>query len=412
MKPLAEAQDEVLGAVHPLPVQRVSVWEALGLVPAEDVIAGEDVPPFANSAMDGYAVVSADTTSAPVMLRVLEDVAAGSVATATVSPGSAIKIMTGAPMPPGADAVAKVEITAPGDGVVQILETVAPWTSVREAGGDVVAGDVVVEAGTRLGPQHLGVLAAAGAATVAVRRRPRVALISTGDEVQPPETVRLRPGQIRDANRPLLVGLLSELGAEIRDFGIVPDDARQLRATLERAASDCDAVFTSGGVSMGEYDLVKKVLSELGDIELWRVAMKPAKPFAFGRITGTPLFGLPGNPVSVMVAFEQFARPALLKMMGATSLFRPLLRARAAHRIDTDVEKTVFIRVFVRAGSDGRLLVTESGSQMSNVLSSAAAADAFVVVPVGVGAIEAGDPVMMEMFRWPENRTLEEARSG
>lgn len=163
---------------------------------------------------------------------------------------------------------------------------------------------------------------------------------------------------------------------------------------------------------MGEYDLVKKVLSELGDIELWRVAMKPAKPFAFGKITGTPLFGLPGNPVSVMVAFEQFARPALLKMMGATRLFRPLLRARAAHRIDTDVEKTVFIRVFVRAGDDGRLLVTESGSQMSNVLSSAAAADAFVVVPVGVGSIEAGDPVMMEMFRWPENRTLEEARGG
>ena len=412
MKPLAEAQDEVLGAVMPLPVELVSVWDALGLVPVEAVVAKEAVPPFANSAMDGYAVVATDTSAAPVTLLVVEDLAAGRVATMSVSPGHVIKIMTGAPIPSGADAVVKVEDTVPGPAEVRILRQVSPGDSVRSAGGDVRVGDVVVAAGLRLAPQHLGVLAAAGAATVRVRRRPRVGLISTGDEVQPPETPRLQPGQIRDANRPLLVGLLSELGAEVRDYGIVPDDEHRLRSTLERAAADCDAVLTSGGVSMGEYDLVKQVLSELGDIDLWRVAMKPAKPFAFGKIAGTPLFGLPGNPVSVMVAFEQFARPALLKMMGAERLFRPLLMGTTTSRIDTDPEKTVFIRVFVKAEVDGRLTVTESGSQMSNVLSSAAAADAFVVVPVGVGTIEAGEPVTMEMFRWPETRTYQEARDG
>lgn len=404
MKPLAEARREVLAAMRQLPVVSVSVWDALGLAVAEDVIADEDVPPFANSAMDGYALRAADTASVPVQLEVLEDVAAGHVPTMGVAKGTAIKIMTGAPMPAGADAVVMVEHTAPGTGKVDVLSSVEAGENVRPAGGDVTRGEIVFPAGTRLAPQHLGVLAAIGASPVRVRRRPRVGMVSTGDEVQPPETPTLRPGQIRDANRPLLSGLLTELGAEISDYGIVADDEKRLRTTLLRAAEDCDAVITSGGVSMGEYDLVKQVLADLGDIEFWRVAMKPAKPFAFGQIAGTPLFGLPGNPVSVLVAFEQFARPALLEMMGSTRLFRPRVSGVAGERMVTDPAKTFFVRVQLDRSQDGRPVATESGSQMSNVLTAAAVADAFAVIPAGVGIVEQGETIELELFRALETR--------
>ncbi len=398
-----------MAALTALPGVRVAVWDSLGLVPVADVVAAEDVPPFANSAMDGFAVLAADTATVPAVLRVIADVAAGHISQASVTPGTAIKIMTGAPVPDGADAVVKVEDTEILDGQVRTLVHVPVGTNLRAAGGDVSLGDVVVRAGVRLGPQHMGVLAAVGASIVEVHRRPCVALLSTGDEIQPPETPHLRPGLIRDANRPLLVGLLAELGVEVRDFGIVPDDAARLRSTLERAAADCDAIFTSGGVSMGDYDLVKQVLSELGAIEFWKVAMKPGKPFAFGNIAGTPLFGLPGNPVSALVVFEQLARPALLKMMGSERVFRPVLNGVAAERMVTDPAKTVFLRARVHFDA-GRFMVEESGGQGSNILSAAAAADGFAVIPAGIGTIEAGSEVSIEMFRWPESRTHEEAR--
>jgi molybdopterin molybdotransferase len=384
------------------------VWEALGLALAVDAVANQDVPPFANSAMDGYAVRSADVADVPVTLGVLEDVAAGHVASRSVEAGTAIKIMTGAPIPEGADAVVKVEDTEPAEGSVLILSSVPPGTSVRGAGGDVPQGTVVFASGTRLGPAHLGVLSAVGIAAPDVHRRPRVGVLSTGDEVRPPETETLEPGWIRDANRPLLRSLLAELGADVLDYGIVADDAGALRSTLERAAAECDAVFTSGGVSMGEYDLVKRVLTELGGIELWKVAMQPAKPFAFGFIGTTPLFGLPGNPVSAMVAFEQFARPALLTMMGSHRVFRSVVQGRLAHGVQTDPEKTVFLRVQA-AWDGGGWTVRSAGEQASNVLSAVANADAFAVVPVGVGDLGAGDPVDVEMFRWPETRTRSEA---
>jgi molybdopterin molybdotransferase len=403
--PLPDAQRSVLAAVSALPAVRVPVWAAGGLVLADDVVAGEDVPPFANSAMDGFAVRHEDIAEVPVMLPVSEDVAAGHVAGGTVVAGTAIRIMTGAPIPPGADTVVRVEDTETVGGMVRILVAPPVGASVRLAGGDVGVGTVVFSAGTRLTPPHLGVLAAIGSSTPLVHRRPRVAVLSTGDEVQPPETAMLRPGWIRDANRPLISGLLSELGAEVHDYGIVPDDASLLRSTLMRAADECDAVMTSGGVSMGDYDLVKAVLTELGGIELWRVAMQPAKPFAFGAINGTPLFGLPGNPVSVMVAFEQFARPALLKMMGSTSLFRPSLPGTMAHRVETDPEKTVFLRVVV---DQPGFVATSAGEQSSNVLSAAANANAFAVVSRGVGVVEAGGPVSLEMFRWPESRSFDQ----
>lgn len=402
MKPHADAQRDVLEAMRPLPVEPVPLWSALGLALAEDVVAPHDVPPFANSAMDGYAVRAEDVAVVPVELPVSEDVPAGHVARGRVEPGTAIKIMTGAPLPAGADTVVKVEHTEPGEGTVKILAA-QPRANVRRAGGDVEAGTVVFTAGTRLTPPHLGSLATIGVAAPAVRRRPRVAILSTGDEVVPPDTEELQPGMIRDANRPLLTGLLAEVGAEVIDLGIVGDDADLLRASLTRGSEVADAVVTSGGVSMGEYDLVKAVLAELGDVEFWKVAMQPGKPFAFGHLGSTPLFGLPGNPVSVLVAFEQFLRPGLLTMMGSRFRLRPRIPGVAGERFTTDPAKTVFLRVTVVV-EDGRWVARSAGSQASNVLSAAAVADAFAVVGVGTSVVEVGDPIVLEMFRWPENR--------
>ncbi|HEX2369183.1 MAG TPA: gephyrin-like molybdotransferase Glp [Acidimicrobiia bacterium] len=408
MRPLRQAQATVLSGVRQLPVTEITLDEALGLVLAEEVRAPHDVPPFANSAMDGYAVIAADIAAAPATLSVIEEVAAGRVPTTTVTPGSAIKIMTGATIPDGADAVVPVEVTRQEGDRVEILEAVPKGASVRAAGGDVAAGATVLRTGERLGPAHLAVLASIGVGRVKTYRRPRVAIMSTGDELRPPDTAELGPGQIRDTNRPLLAALLSELGVEVIDLGIIPDDEQTLRSALLRASAEADAVVTSGGVSMGEYDLVKQLVGELGGIEVWQTAMQPAKPFAFGRLGGTPFFGLPGNPVSVMVAFEQFARPALLQMMGAEKLFRPRVSGVLVGGAETDPAKTVFLRVRTW-WEDGTLHAESSGGQSSNVLSALAAADAFAVVPEGVSTVPAGGPVVLEMFRQAESRTADEA---
>lgn len=408
MRPLEAAQAAVLDAVGPLPVQSATLREARGLVLAEDVTASHDIPPFANSAMDGYAVRATDVAAAPVTLEVLEDVPAGSVPTRAVEPGTAIKIMTGAPLPDGADTIVKVEDTDAGSDLVQIRAAAPAGTAVRKAGGDIPAGSRVLAAGTRLSAPHLGVLASIGVAFPKVRRRPTVAIMSTGDEVVAPETATLQPGKIRDTNRPSLQAALEEFGAIVVDYGIVPDDAEVLNKTLGHAARNSDVVVTSGGVSMGEYDLIKQELAALGTVEFWKVAMQPAKPFAFGSLGGTPLFGLPGNPVSVFVAFEQFLRPALLHMMGAVKLFRPRLAAVAGEELATDPAKTVFMRAAVTR-REAELIATKSGGQQSNVLTALALADAFAVVPRGTGTIAAGEPVELEMFRAPEQRTRREA---
>ena len=399
MIPLEDARARVLAALPEPRVERRLVRDALGLVLATDVLSPSTVPPFDNSAMDGYAVRYEDLSEVPCVLEVSEDVAAGHVAVGSVQPGRAIKIMTGAPLPAGADTVVKVEDTVPGASSVEILVKPEPGAAVRRAGGDVEAGSLIFPAGEVVTARHLGVLAAVGVDRAEVYRPVRVAVLSTGDEVMSPDTLDLAPGQIRDSNRPLLVGLLAEAGLEAVDYGIIRDDAEALRNTFANAARECDAVITSGGVSMGEYDLVKQVLTELGGIELWKVAMQPAKPFAFGAIDGTPLFGLPGNPVSVFVAFEQFARPALLSMMGHRSLLRPRISAILAEDVDTDPEKTVFLRVVVESGPDGRT-ARLAGGQASNVLSATARADAFAVVPRGVAGLSVGDSVTLEMFRW------------
>ncbi len=410
MRPLADAQRDVLAAMPPLPDTDVPLGDALGLVTATPVRAAHDVPPFTNSAMDGYAVIAADVAAVPVELAVLEDVPAGRVASQPVRPGTAIKIMTGAPLPAGANAVVKVEDTEPGEGRVRILHGAPAGTAVRAAGGDVQAGTEVLAAGVRLGPAHLGMLASFGVHRPRVRRRPVAAVMSTGDEVLAPDA-ELAPGKIHDSNRPMLVALLEDLGAGVVDMGIVADDPDVLRSALEDGAGKADVVLSSGGVSMGEYDLVKAVLRDLGHVEFWKVAMQPAKPFAFGTVAGKPLFGLPGNPVSSVVAFEQFVRPALLTMMGARHVFRPRVSGVLDEPVHTAEEKTVFVRVGVE-WRDGAWHARPSGGQSSNVLSALAAADAFAVVPAGRGDVPAGAEVDLEMFRWPEGRTAAEVLGG
>ena len=403
MRPLDEARRDVLSAIVANPIVRVSLPESLGLVLGEDVVASQDIPPFPNSSMDGYAVLAADVVDTPVELRVVDDLRAGYESGAEVRSGTAIQIMTGAPVPAGADAIVPVEQVEDGDGSVRILEGVAEGSFIRAAGGDVAEGTTVVSAGDRLGPAHLGVLAALGVTAVPVRRRPVVAYMSTGDEVVPPETERLEPGKIRDTNRPLLSGLLSELGVDTVDLGIVPDDEDALRSALLEAADRADAVVTTGGVSMGTHDLVKQVLAESGSVDFWKVAMQPAKPFAFGHINGTPLFGLPGNPVSSMVAFEQFLRPALLSMMGSEAVLRPRVNGSSSEGLSTDPAKTVFVRAR-SAYRGGEWLATPSKRQQSNMLSAVADGDCFIVVPEGVGDVAAGTEVELEMFQWPATR--------
>lgn len=277
----------------------------------------------------------------------------------------------------------------------------------RLAGGDMAPGDVIVEAGTRLTARHVASLASAGVNPV-VADLPTVAILSTGDEIVDPATEHLRPGAIRDSNRALLRSVLSELGVAILDLGIVGDDPVELRAAYTRAAAEADLVVSTGGVSMGDYDYVKQILGELGSVEFWRVAMQPAKPFAFGTVDGTPLFGLPGNPVSTFVSFEQFVRPAVLHMMGATHILRTRLVGTMGEDVETNDAKTVFLRVLLAQDTDGSFVAVRSGGQGSNVLSALANAEAFAVVPVGVGSLSAGDDVTLEMFNWPEGRRIDE----
>ena len=403
MRPLKAVRAEVLKSMRRLGTETIPFDEGVGRVLAEAIVSSEDVPHFANSAMDGFAVRATDVSEPDAVLEVLADLPAGQVASVSMSDGQAIRIMTGAPMPDGADTVVRVEDTAAEGDKVRIHTVVEEGTYVREAGGDVRAGQVVFDSGLRMGPIHVGVLATLGLVEPVVSRRPRVGVMSTGNELQPPATQDLAPGMIRDSNRPMLVGLLEDAGAEVIDYGRIGDDADELRAALGRAAVETDAIVTTGGVSMGDYDVTKLVLREEAGVDFIKVAMKPGKPLAFGRLGGAPFFGLPGNPVSVVVSFEQFVRPALLTMQGASAVLRPQMTVAAGERLVTDPAKTVFLRVRLE-GDGAALRATQAGGQASNILSVAAVADAFAVVPIGVETIDEGEPVLIELFRSPETR--------
>ena len=402
MIPLADVQREILGAVAPLAPVTVPVRDALGLVTTRDVIAGEAVPPFANTAMDGYAVRAADTTGAgaqaPVRLAVAGELPAGRAPEQPVGEGEAIRIMTGAPMPDGADAVVMVEYTERDGDAVRVLRAARPGDHVRAAGGDLGAGDLVFPAGTALGPAHLGVLTSSSFEDVEVVPRARVGVLSTGDELV--ERGPLRPGQIRDSNRPMLLAQVADAGADAADLGLAPDDENIITRTLEDALASCDAVLTSGGVSVGDFDYVKTALGRLGRMQSWQVAIKPAKPLAFGVIDGTPVFGLPGNPVSSLVSFELFARPALLLMMGHAARFRPEVTAMAERALRRKPDGKLHLdRVRVHGEGDS-FLAARTGDQASNVLSATAAANGLALLPDGDGVPEGGAVRVMRLD-WP-----------
>jgi molybdenum cofactor synthesis domain-containing protein len=398
LTPLSEARDHVLSQITRLESETVPLAKALGRVAAAEVIAVDDVPPFRNSAMDGYAVRASDVAEVPAQLKVIAAVAAGAPTSVEVAPRTAIKIMTGGAMPEGADAVVPVEMTTVNGPDVVVTESVEAGAAVRPAGSDVTAGTVVLRTGTRLSPYHVGVLASVGETNPTVSRLPVVAIMSTGNEVMSPQTEELLPGQIRDTNRSILRGLLDELGVTVLDMGILRDDRDVVVKTLTKTAEEADVVVTSGGVSMGEFDYIKAVMAELGSASSWKVAMQPAKPFTFGIIGDTPVFGLPGNPVSVSVGYEQFLRPALLSMMGASNIFRPRTRALAATDFKTAVQKTVFLRVLVFE-EDGEMMAALAGGQGSHQLGALAAADGFAVVERGVETVRAGEPVWVELHR-------------
>lgn len=402
MIPLADVQREILGAVAPLAPVTVPVRDALGLVTTRDVIAGEAVPPFANTAMDGYAVRADDTAGAspeaPVRLAVAGELPAGRAPDQPVGEGEAIRIMTGAPMPQGADAVVMVEYTERDGDAVRVLHAARCGDHVRAAGGDLAPGDLVFAAGTALGPAHLGVLTSSSFEDVEVVPRARVGVLSTGDELV--ERGPLRPGQIRDSNRPMLLAQVAEAGADAADLGLAPDDESIITRTLEDAIAGCDAVLTSGGVSVGDFDYVKAALGRLGRMQPWQVAIKPAKPLAFGVIDGTPVFGLPGNPVSSLVSFELFARPALLLMMGHAARFRTEVMATAERAMPRKPDGKLHLdRVRVRADGD-TYLAARTGDQASNVLSATAAANGLALLPDGDGVPEGGAVRVMRLD-WP-----------
>ena len=400
MIPLAEAQQRILEAVAPLEPKAVPLSAARGLVLADNVIASEMVPPFANTAMDGYAVRAADTAGAsepaPATLRVVGELAAGAGPTTAVGSGEAIRIMTGAPMPAGADAVVMVEHTKSEGATVAIFEAATRGDHVRFAGGDLEVGQRVFDAGTVLTPAHLGVLASLDVAAVRCHPRPRVAVCSTGDELV--ASGALAPGQIRDSNRPMLLAVLEEAGCEPVDFGIARDDEQVLTATITRAVDECDALVTSGAVSMGDYDFVKVVLERLaaeraGSTYSWmQIAIKPAKPLAFAAIGGVPAFGLPGNPVSSRVSFELLARPALRRLAGRSDVLAEPVIARAVSALPRRADGRLhFDRVLVRY-ENGGYVCERAGVQASNVLSGMAAATGLAILEDGPG-IQAGESV-------------------
>jgi molybdopterin molybdotransferase len=400
--PLADVQREVLGAVAPLAPVTIPLRDALGLVTARDLVAGEAVPPFANTAMDGYAVRASDTSgadaAAPVRLAVVGELPAGRAPTQPVGEGEAIRIMTGAPVPDGADAVVMVEYTERDGDDVRVLHAARPGDHLRAAGGDLEVGELVFPAGTALGPAHVGVLASLGYDDVEAVPRARVGVLSTGDELV--ERGALRPGQIRDSNRPMLLALANDAGVDAVNLGLAPDDEGIITRTLEHALANCDAVLTSGGVSVGDFDYVKAALDRLGGLHSWQVAIKPAKPLAFGVVDGTPVFGLPGNPVSSLVSFELFARPALLSMMGHGARFRPEVTAIAERAMPRKPDGKLHLdRVRVRAGGGG-YLAARTGDQASNVLSATALANGLALLPDGDGVAE-GDEVRVMRLDWP-----------
>lgn len=391
--PYAEALAQIVGSFAPLPPVEIPLAGACGLVCAEPVMAPFDVPGFANSAMDGYAVRSADLAGAsgasPVVLRLIDDLPAGSSPGRPVEPGCAAKIMTGAPVPAGADAVVPWEETEARDGGVAVLVAQPAGKHVRPKGEDLRASQVVVEAAEVLRPVHLGAIAMLGRATVHAHPRPRVAVLSTGDELAAPGEP-LREGLVYDANAPLLAAMCESAGATVVRTGRVPDDPDRVSAWIAAAAPESDLVVTSGGASVGEHDWMRVVLSREGGLVLWRVALKPGKPVAFGRVSGTPVLALPGNPGSVFASAHAFALRVIRRLCGRDPEPRAT-EAEVAEAVKGSPSRTLLCRVRLEGG-----LAVPLPAQSSVVLSNLIPAHGYAIIPPG--GVPAGARVRVEFI--------------
>jgi len=403
-----QAREKILGYFDVLEEEESPILDSLGQVLAEDIISSIDVPPLDNSAMDGYAVRAEDTRGArqksPKCLQVIDNVAAGSISQYEVKPGTAIRIMTGAPVPKGADTVVQFENTdetkrEANSSEIGILAEAEPGLNIRRAGEDITRGSVVLGKGTVLRPAEIGVLASLGRSRVKVIRRPVVAILATGNEVvdisQP-----LPPGKIYNSNTYGLAALVQRYGGIPKLLGIALDDEESLVTNL-RQGLESDMLVTTGGVSVGDYDVVKDVLAKEGKVSFWRVRMKPGKPLAFGQIKGTPHLGLPGNPVSSMITFELFARPAILKMMGKKNWSQPTIEATIENPVVNTDGRRIFARAVVEKRND-QYFARLTGPQGSGILTSMASANGLVIVPEDKARVEAGEVVQVMMLDWDE----------
>jgi molybdopterin molybdotransferase len=402
MRTVDEHLAAVLGRINPLPDLEVNLLDAHGCVLAEDVVAARPLPGFDNSSMDGYAVryedVATATPETPVVLPVIGDIAAGSGGVYAVNTGLCVRIMTGAPLPAGADSVIPVEWTDGGVARVRIDRAPQLGQNIRRAGEDVVPGETVLTAGTTLGAAQVGLMAAMGRARLKVRPRPRVVVFSTGNELV---DVGVEPGpaQINESNSYALTAAARECGAIAYRVGIVPDDRLRLLSLIEDQLVRADLVVTTGGVSAGAYDTVKEVLSRLGTVEFTKVAMQPGMPQGFGTIgpDATPIFTLPGNPVSAFVSFEVFVRPAIRRMLGVPHVYRPLVRATLTEPINKSAGKRSYVRARIEV-SDGAYAVTPVGGMGSHLVADLALANALVLVPEHVTAVPSGATVSVMML--------------
>lgn len=408
MPTCSEALQLILDSVAPLPARSTDLFDALGLVLAGTQASPETVPPFTNSAMDGYAVRADDcdgaTPGAPLLLEVLSDLPAGSVATDEVRPGTAIRIMTGAPIPAGADSVVPVEATASEGRRVRIAAPVKKGANVRLAGEDLRAGEELLPKGFALTPAALGILASVGLAEAPVHPRARVAILTTGDELVA-AAERPGPGQIRDSNIHTMCGQAVAFGAVPIPFSRVPDTREAVTAALARARDAADVIVTNGGISVGDYDFIKAVLGDLGAREIfWKVKQKPGGPLGFWLLDGKPVFGIPGNTVAAMVCMEEYVRPALRKLMGHEKLLRPEVTGvfEGAFRKSVQDGKVHLLRVRARR-QEGRIFVSPSGPQGSGILSSMLRSNALALVPADALALKTGDEVPVHLIEEPED---------
>ena len=400
-----DAHARVLASVHPLSPIALPLTEAFGCVVAEDLVAGVDLPEFASSAMDGFAVRASDVVSAtpgnPVQLKIVGRALIGRHPDATVGGGEAVRIATGAPIPAGADTIVPIENADASTETVRVIQASESGRHIRPAGEDVRTGQVLVAKGRRLGAPEMGLLANAGHATPLVHPRPRVVILSTGDELVPPtETPEF--GQVHDSNAYTLFAALKEAGAIPVMAGIVKDDVESFKETVFDYLIQADAFISSGGVSVGERDVVKAAFFGRGDVQFYRVAMQPGMPQGFGNIEGKPYFGLPGNPVSVFVSYEVFVRPAIMKMMGRTQTERPQITATLTQDVSGPKAKLQFARVHVERGDHG-WMATPTGARGSNLISTVSRANGLGMIPAGVETAPSGSQVRVMVFRASED---------